>query len=333
MLVQTSTNSRSQRFSTGLRLTVSLFLVGILIERIGIESILGEAQRIQVYYLFLPLSLILLDTLVRTCCWHVLLRVRFPSLSFRTISYSYVVGMFVGSLLPSTLSTDLARILILVHRGRVPAEPCAAVAVAVNLCGLAAVCVWGAFGSLSLLRDPHLAQLVALVLAFAFFVLGGLGLAVMLADRLSVPERLRDLRGLAGKIIARLSEFAQVLKAFANRRRVLGVAFVLILASVLLDTLTTLIIAKLLGSSVTFWQIATLGLVTRVISMLPISIAGFGGEQAAFVVLLSFFNVPSAQGFVISTLVYTLHLAFSLVGGVIYAAGVIHEYLESRKAA
>jgi uncharacterized protein (TIRG00374 family) len=261
----------------------------------------------------LALGLTLIALAVGAVRWHGLLEAAEVPVTLRKSVRAYAVGAFSNNVLPTGFGGDVVRAWIVGRSSRTLARSLTSVAVdRVSALGCLLVLAWA-----GALVDPQSipTPLVALLaVASGALLVAGL-LAMVLLGRRSLgsilPERLRS----------SAAEVAAVLRAYRRDREVqlralgLGIVFqALIVGSVWalgeglrLD----------LGPAV----IAVVTPLVLIATLVPISIAGFGVREGAFVVLLGEVGVATGDATLLSLMtVATLTLA-SLPGGVALALG------------
>jgi len=241
------------------------------------------------------------------------------SKSFRDVLGCYATGALLGTILPSTAGTDAARAVLAQRRfGGTLAAHLAAIVV-LNAVSWLAACMLGLI-ALAVLEDP----VIALVAAPLFFgIIGGLvAIHWLLRDRRGwwllllrkMPTSLRRVR-------RQLRRFAGCLMVFERARARFGP----VLAAALLAQLGVATMWALTAAAVgieldhAFWVVYA-PLVSAV-ALLPVSVSGFGADQAAFVYVLGLVAVPASLAFVASALGAAVKILFNLaVGGVAFAA-------------
>jgi uncharacterized protein (TIRG00374 family) len=220
------------------------------------------------------------------------------------VQRAYFIGVFSNTFLPTGFGGDAARAWII---GR---QEGATVRVAVSVladratslaCGY--LLAWIAIAA-DPSSVPH--RLVLLLAAVSAAGLVALGLAVL------------ALRGGAPGLVARLP---QRLRGWLRETRSVGATFLadrrLIVTALVLGLLFQLagvgafwLLAKVIGLSIAFPVVAASVSLVLVVTVLPISVAGFGVREGGFVLLLGWAGVSATDATVISLLsVVTLALA------------------------
>jgi uncharacterized protein (TIRG00374 family) len=298
------------------RAVLALAIVGWLAWRIGIPTVLEQIARADIALLFFATVALALDGLMKAWNWQQLLdaTIHDQSVRFLRVVKWHFAGGFLGAIVPSSASTDACRVYLGQRGLGGHAVTCAASVVTVNGLGWFTGCALGIFGmGLLLLHDdlPHLLKPAAVLF---LVTLAGLPLAygllaakrdAVLSSVDRVAHRWPGLRKGLGKFLDALLVFEQAHVRFPT---FLGISTLGLLAQSGMYALT----AAAVGVQVPFGVWMVLAPLTRIIALIPISIADFGLIQAAHVSVLTLFGVPAAQSFAISTL-------FALQGLLVHA--------------
>lgn len=238
--------------------------------------------------------------------WQVLLRgadIRVPN---GLVARIYVVGTFASNFLPTTIGGDVARALCIARSGPRLTRTVISILVdrAAGLVGLAAV-AWLAYLAAQSLPSRIVGPLiwvtagcVVVGIVAALALLGGRRL------RFLVPARMtglaRDLR--------------TVLAAYATNPGLVAATLVLSMALQALVVASTGCLARAVGVELSFTVAAATVLVAQVLTMLPISIAGFGIRESSFVALLGSAGISATDATLISVLTVVAVAVSSLPG-------------------
>ena len=249
--------------------------------------------------------------MLATVRWEWLLHAAHLGVGFGPALRAYLIGMFANNLLPSGYGGDAVRAWVVAGTGKPLARSVTSVIVD-RTSALACLIVLAWVAVVIKAGDVPGEVVVLLAIATALAVLAGLvGLLVARRSGLGrfLPDAVRPYTG----------EVAKVLRVYERDRsllaKVIGIGLVY-QATVL----------------VAFWLIAEgldLGIDPAVLaivvppillaSVLPISVAGFGVREGAFVVLLGEFGVSSADATLLSLLAVTSVAIASLPGGLAIA--------------
>jgi hypothetical protein len=155
-----------------IRVTVSLSIFVLVLRAVNPREVIQGFRELSALYLFATLGMVLVDSLLRSGNWRQLLS-RFTPLGFRQAWLAYLAGAFYGSLIPSTVGTDIARAAMITQRAPLDMRVAVGTLVTLNILGLAAVGVLGMIATIVLLLSSQTTFLIVdLVLS------GGLALVV-----------------------------------------------------------------------------------------------------------------------------------------------------------
>jgi uncharacterized membrane protein YbhN (UPF0104 family) len=229
----------------------------------------------------------------------------------------YFSGSFIGTVVPSTAGTDALRAMFATSALGGHLAIHMAPLVTLNLMSLSTGCALGLL-SLALLAGQgfNAVFLASVALVFSGILAAAITGFLLLRYRrdllIAILRRFRPrwywLRRIARKFFVGLAVFARPGAPFWP---VLAVT----VTTQLLRALTLLLIAVALGLTIDPAVWVLMAPLTTVSGLLPLSVAGYGGEQAALVYLLAPFGVESARAVAISLTFATLWLVANVVYG------------------
>jgi uncharacterized protein (TIRG00374 family) len=300
-----------------LRLAIAVGLTAFLLWQNDPAAIARAAARAAPSWVLLACSLVLVDRVLMAWRWIALLRpVMTTPPSNATVVRIFLVSSFVGSFLPASVGSDLARAYGL-RREEVPGSVAVASVVMDRALGVAAILLVG-LAAVSMLRVPAPSGVYAIVV-------GGGAASLALAAVIfidAVGERvgtlMTSLPGAATRSLA-----AKILAAVRKYRRHHGVLGAVLGASAAVQTLRILqawALGRALGieAGVAVYFVAIP--VVLLIMLLPITINGLGTGQAAFLWTFGAAGVDAPASLALSILFIALGVLGNLPGAVIYAA-------------
>ena len=298
--------------SVWFRASVSAVLLAWLVARIDLGAALGSMMAIAPLHLGVGLLLVALDRVLMIVRWVMLVRRSERAVSVRSAVWVFLVGAWVGHLLPSGVGGDAARAYVLAQRTARGSEAIGLVVVDryVGICSLALLAATGlVFWSNQAV--PELRQVSAA--AAALVVAGAAGL--LWADRLlalAAPSRLAG-----SALMDRLVRFARTLGQY--RRHGGLVAGLLVLSFVVQVTrvLQAYVFGLGLGIDVAFSYYLAFMPVCILIILLPVSISGLGVAQGVTIALLRPVGVPDEQSFALSTILVLAALLSATPGALL----------------
>ncbi len=234
---------------------LSLGLFIWLISRQNWTVVLHKTAGIGAWLPAAAIGLQLASTLLNVARWYVYLRAVEVRISYWRATRLAWAAYFASNFLPSTIGGDTIRMLaMLVYTGNKAI----------------------AFGSVVLDRVTNMAAMACLLPVSGTVV--GFGSATASAIG-AIPGGLR--RFFDGF----LSEVREAVHTWVGHPWSFALAFFVAWPSNLIPMLTTYLVARQLGIEVTYWQVIGVQTLTYFISLLPISISGYGVREVAYTAL------------------------------------------------
>ncbi len=307
-----------------LRLAAALVIVTWLATRASFEDILRLYSGVDLRLLAAALGLLFADSLAKAWNWRALIAslVTDRDVPYYKVMSWYFAGGFLGAVVPSSASTDVARAWLGQRALGGYGPACAASVLTLNGLGWLTGCLLGLAGIalLALGRDLPALLSPAAFLFVLMAILLPVGYLVLAQNRGRIFERLRRLRWEKLKDVLRRFIDAVCVFEAAHVRFIqfLAVSMAGVVAQAGMFALTAASVGVHLPFAV--WMI--LAPLTRIIALVPISVMDIGLIQGAHVWLLALFDVPTSQAFVISTL-FALQGAFihSTAGSLAFLTG------------
>jgi uncharacterized protein (TIRG00374 family) len=303
-----------------IRLALVILIIAWIVREAGWREIVATIQRADPIFLLLGLLGLTLEMLAKAWNWARLL----DSLGCSTLGQrlqllrAYLVAALMGTLLPSSASTDALRIVIAqrLFGGR-PSMHAACIVVQ-NVLGWVSACALG-LACIGILvaqgRAPSYALPAALVSGFVVVTGAALHLGL---------KRYRWLLLLTLRRVARRHWFAlrRAARRFINALLVFERAHVRFVPRALVATAAAFFSAsafQAVGLAVgvdlppQVW--CAIVPLFSLFGLLPISVSGFGGAQAVHVFLLAPFAVAAPKAFAVSALYAVLNIVLNVVFG------------------
>jgi uncharacterized protein (TIRG00374 family) len=304
------------------RIVVTLTLLAVVAAQINWSRMEGRVRHGHPLDLAAAIGLVLCALTVGAFRWRRLLQRADVHLDLRSLARVYAVATFSGTFLPTAIGGDVTRALLVTRRAPLLTRTVMTILVdrlggLLGLLGMA----WIAF-SLQSTTVPSGAQ-IFLAWVTAAAAVGSLLIALALfrgsrLARIVIPARLTQMA----------KESRSLLRGYVSDPGTLLVVFVLSLLYQALISLQLVMLARAIDVHLPFATAAvTLTLVT-VVTLIPVSIGGFGVREGTYVVLLGAASIAATDATLISVLsVATLFLA-SLPGAIMLARGGITPAVE-----
>lgn len=289
-----------------LRALVALLLLIWLARRVGLEAILRELEMAAAPPLLLATLLLALDSFAKAWNWRVLLERnigarRLPLLPVLTWFFA---GGFIGAIVPSSASTDACRVVLAARRLPGQAPVCAATIVTLNALGWFTGCIIGMAGLLYLELTRQLPRLLGPVALVFLATLAALPVvyALLVSGRGRVNALLAGLGERWPSIGHTIHKFVDALLVFEHAHVRFPVFLLVAALGLLAQTGMFALTAGAIGIDLPFAVWMVLVPLTRIVALVPVSIADFGLIQAAHVWVLSLFGVAPWEAFALSAL-------------------------------
>ena len=301
-----------------LKLVVSLGLLTLLFSHTDLSSLWQNVRDASFPWVLTALGLYLLQMLVATWRWNVLLVPQGIDIGQRRLLSSYLVATFFNNFLPSNIGGDVIRIRDTAGpaQSRTLAATIVVIDRGIGLMGLVLVAAVGATatggaGTVPVLPSWLWAGFLLATLVSAPAIIAPAGVARLLQP-LTVfhPEWVGD----------RITRITDALGRFRERPASLFNAFA---GAVLVQALLVLFyvaVAHSLNIPISVSHMAVIVPISFVVQMLPVSVNGFGVREATFSFYFSRLGLPIESAMALSLGSTALVMLFSLSGAAVYVA-------------
>jgi glycosyltransferase 2 family protein len=308
--------------SLPVRVAVTLVLLGAVASQIDWQQMRERVSNGHPLDFVAAVAIVLCALVIGAYRWWLLLRRADVNLDLPQLARVYSVSTFSSTFLPTSLGGDVTRALLVVRRGPLLTRVVVTIVLdrLFGLMGLLGM-AWIALAFQST-KVPHGAQ-VFLIWVTAAVVVGSLLLAIAVLRGSQVAQALVPKR-----LVSVARESRVLLQSYARDPATLIMVVMLSLAYQALISLHLVLIAQAIDVHLAFSTAAvTLTLVT-IVTLIPISVGGFGVREGSYVVLLGAAMINVTDATLISVLsVATVFLA-SLPGAFMLARGGLKPALE-----
>lgn len=299
-----------------LKLAVSGALIWWVTRKIDLDDLLARVGDASLPWLLAVAALATVQLVVITLRWHAVLRFQGYAVSAIDTVRNLMAGVFFNQTLPSGIGGDAVRAWLLVRR-QVPLGGAVTAVFTDRATGLITLIVMTAIAAPFLFLDAavmasagarYVNPLVAALIA---------GLVVFYGVLLALPRLPRA----ATRLGARAQGFYGAVRRALIDRRVAPGLMGLSLAGHAAGLLTVAANAQLFAVPVALGAIFVLVPIALVVATLPISIAGWGVREGAFVTALGLVGVAATDALLLGLATGFVQLAQGLVGGAFWVAG------------
>jgi hypothetical protein len=281
---------------------LAIGLIFVLLREEGWDEVLKAFKQISLTRIAWALALVLVSRMFVTLRWYILLRSGDVRISVSQSAALTFTGLFSNNFLPTTIGGDVIRLAGAMQLGYDRA---------VCLASIAADRLIGMLGMIFTLP---------LGLIPAFHTLGG-GAAQSLA-----------LSGLVARASSFVRRTIETCSIWFNRPLALLAALGCTWGHMLCTFVTMYILIEALGYHVELWLIAGLWSLAYFVTLVPISINGYGVQELSLTYLFSTVaGLSTAASLTLAVVIRALYIAVSLVGA-FYLPGILSS-LDRRHAA
>ena len=293
---------------------VTVALLAWVVQKLDWQQVWRSVLTAKLHWLVLALSYPVLTMAIDALRWQVLLRAMGHLVTWSELFRINLVGIFFDNFLPSTIGSDTYRALCL-SRQYVPSEVLATILLGrvvslFSLLGLGLACLL----TLQAYLPADVYWMCLSVLGSGLGLIGG-GLILLRTAQYGDTSRWSH------RLLCRsesLTLFVQSMhQCLALRPFIVSITLSLLLYTVAVAAVV--VIAHAYGvPAAQWWFVACVAPLGFIATMLPISIAGHGIRETAFIYLLSHIGIIPEVGLTIAISSYGAVALVSLLGGLMY---------------
>jgi uncharacterized protein (TIRG00374 family) len=295
---------------------VTVVLLALLVNGLDWRAFSTVYARVPLSAYVVSLAVVAFGQALYAWRWFVVLRTGGVQVSYGAVVRQYLIGMFVGNFLPSTVGGDVAKVYLL---GRTHGYSAISASVLLDrllgfgiLATLAAVAIVIAHPNatvLTLLRTALLIVVAAALVAVGLTMAGSGGLSLRVSRFWPRARRWGDeLRRLRLAMLGGLRHPAVIYHAAMSVLVYFG----------LLSLVYQALVERLGGVRLGFVETLMVVSSVTVLSHVPISLNGLGVREQLHVVLFDPFGVSKEAAVAISLLLFAHALVISALGGVLW---------------
>jgi glycosyltransferase 2 family protein len=302
-------------FSPWLRAAITVLLLGVVASRLNWSQMADRLREGQPVDFVLAVALVLLALVVGAWRWGWLLRRAGVPLTRERLARIYAVSTFSATFLPTTAGGDVTRALLVTRRGADLRRVVVSIIVdrAGGLAGLMAI-AWVAIAlEPSQVPDDARALLgwTTVLLVTMLVVLLAMTFRGSLVPRRVVPARLATT----------LRDARTVLRDYARAPGLLTACLLLSIAYQALIAFQLVVLGDAIQVDLPFATAAVALTLVTLVTLIPISIGGFGVREGSYVVLLGGVSIAASDATLISVLSVATLLIASLPGAYLIVRG------------
>lgn len=263
---------------------LAIGLIVLLLKEEGGDDLVDALKRVSIWYFVTGIMVMFVSRLFVILRWHILLRSGGVDISFQRTSMLTFTGLFSSNFLPTTIGGDVVRLAGAMQLGYDRAI-CLASLVADRIIGMIAMATTLPFGLLpvwALGKDGLQATSISILYSKSVEFLKRIFEAFAIWLKKPIPLAL------------------SFLATFGNMACIFAAVYFLIVG---------------LNHTVSYWLIAGLWSVTYFVTLIPVSVNGFGVQELSLTLLLSRIGgLSHSESLTIAILIRALFLITSLPG-------------------
>ncbi|NMC29301.1 MAG: flippase-like domain-containing protein [Pelolinea sp.] len=307
-----NTDKRSQKLHwktilkwSGTLVSIALFVW--LLTRLNWQEAWGILKNMPFYSCLLAIAILFLGQFMNSVRWYVLLKAQNVPISVLEAFQIYLGGSFASNFLPSTIGGDSLRFLAIAKITQ--DQPLSLASVVLDrLVNLVATCT---------------------LIPFGINILNTTGIHFD-----------TDLFAFAGAVLAQnkignwfkktYQKYAEVVKRWGKKPSSLVLAFAITWISRFIIISSVWVVAKGIGMQLTLWQVVGVNIVSYFITLLPISISGYGLREITTTTLYTMLGATLEQATALA-IISRIFSTLVTLPGVIWMRKIISETKDVKK--
>ena len=301
-----------------LRLGFAVFLLAVLVRMVDFHQMGIMFASVNPQPVIVALLIMLLNYGLKTYRWAAILWVRRPDISFAQLARFNFVSMFLGSLLPSSVSADIVRVY---YVSQDTADPRAAISsiFADRIVGSFALAIVTIAAFLALLKSGLFPIGSMLSYGIGGFLFLALGLPFALRNAAVLHAITRLFERFAGRqLFTSVQDMADHLRSYGSARGVMITVFAISLVNLFIAVLEFYFIAVGFSAQVSIGYFFIFIPLVIFLATLPVSVGGMGLVEGGLVFFLSKAGMPLEMCLGTSLVYRALQLGCMLPGAAIY---------------
>jgi uncharacterized protein (TIRG00374 family) len=284
----------------------------LILYRINLNDIFLVLKDSNITYLIMSYALIIPTIMVRSYRWHILLLTQNLSARYSDSLAFYAFSIFIGTLTPGRIG-EISKAFHLKRKGISYGKGLLSVVID-RLADAIILVAFGIAAFVTLGLAPVTVNLCINIMILFFVVV----LIAYFVYSHKIGKRVAEkfLYSISPK--ARKEKIVEEFRAAYLGLKGIGVWTIIFVSALsfiawMVTFYSLYFCAKCLGFSITFFQMASIGAICALVSMLPISVMGIGTREATLIVLLRELGVSEAGAVALSTLIMSLIVFNALI--------------------
>lgn len=293
-----------------LKLAITFGLLFLLAKKIDLDAVVVQLRALQIFWAMAATVLLFAQLLITGIRWYIVSMLVSAAIRLGKAIRLVLIGQFFNQILPTSVGGDAVRAWLM-SREKVPLGRAVISIVCDRVVALVVLTVIAA-ATLPLLSSEGLYVPLLEHLAVGALTLTALGLIFLLLVGEKIANIFHDLRLLrpVGVLIRNLR-----IVLFASDKSIVILGLALLVQVIMV--MVILVCAMAIGIHLGVIHMLLLPSIL-LISMIPISFAGWGVREGAMVVVLGFAGISAPQALAISLLFGLTQMAIGVPGGVLW---------------
>jgi uncharacterized protein (TIRG00374 family) len=295
-----------------IKFLVTLALLSLALRMVDIPDLLSVLQTVDYKILLLGFGLFILRTYLRSWRWKKLLTPYAPELSIWQCFVYSMISSSTALLLPGGIGNDLTRGVILYQYIKASMQAVTTVIVD-RIVGIITMILVATIAALLLLQSDMLPveymPILWLVVLLFISMLGGCGMLILLTSSVCRP-----IQGKARKYwniaYATAEQIRSLLRNHSMLFDILGLSFLAHIAGIA----AVLCVDQAFGMGMSLLLLAIAVPVIWILTMIPISINGYGLREWLFILAYQMAGLPSDRALAIGLTITLMHLLHGALG-------------------
>jgi glycosyltransferase 2 family protein len=294
-----------------LKIGVSVALLGYLLTLIDLDQLVDKLRAVDVRYLPLAFVLLLLQIVLSSLKWQVILRSDGVRMRLPFLIKTYMIGNFISLFLPTSFGGDVYRVIAARGVNQDLAKSTSSVLFD-RLSGLFALISICMIAYVVLPEQPYG---IVVLIVYALGVVGFFVVSSNAAGRLIESSK-----------VGLIKKAAKILLSFRNYRRNPRAMLLILLLSFLFQfniVVINKVYTEALGLNVDFGILLIIIPLIYLTEVLPISINGLGVRESAFAFFFVQIGLTVGDALAVSVLIVGMRYLVGLLGGSLLLATVV----------
>lgn len=302
------------------RLIVSAVILGAIVARLDTSQVARILPTVSPVLLAASFLLLLGDRMIMAYRWHILIRAKGIDIPFSRVVHMYFVSAFLGLFMPSSVAPDFIRVYLATRHGCPTPDALSSVFLDrflafLTLAGLSFLSSVLAHAFTDALHVP-----AWMLMATSGPMLAAVLIAAAVRYDTSALERRASGR-FASKILHTIADFKSSLLSYKRSMSSIGLVAMVCLINHFVYIMTSYTVALALHIEVSFLYLCITVPLVSFLTLVPISLAGLGIQEGAYLFFFSRMGVSSQEAFGIAILIRIVMTLGCLPGGALYLLG------------